>query len=41
MSSEWPDVYQGHEREPLVWTHSSDNLSYTLGIDPCEESDAI
>ena len=40
MSSKRRYAYQGHEREPLVWTHSSDNLPYTLGVDTREESDA-
>lgn len=41
LSRNGQDAYQSDEREPLVWTHSSDNLSRVLGVDACEESDAF
>ena len=33
--------YQGKQREPLIWTNSSDNLSFASGVHACEEPDAI
>ena len=41
VSSKVACAYHSKEGQPLIWTDSTDNLSCTFGVHPCEKPDAF